>query len=70
MRWGCYKKKNGNREIEVNQGLTVEDLTEEELAEAKECMKPGTIDGFFSSEVLIKKSLLKSIEHKKRKHLK
>lgn len=45
-------------------GLTVEDLTEE-LAEAKECLKPGTIDGFFSSEVLIKKSLLKSIEHKK-----
>lgn len=44
-------------------GLTVEDLTEE-LAEAKECLKPGTIDGFFSSEVLIKKSLLKSIERK------
>ena len=47
-------------------GLTVEDLTEEEeLAEAKECLKPGTIDGFFSSEILIKKSLLKSIERKK-----
>ena len=45
--------------------LTVEDLTEEELAEAKECLKPGIIDGFFSSEVLIKKSLLKSIERKK-----
>ena len=30
-------------------GLTVEDLTEEELAEAKECLKPGTIDGFFGS---------------------
>ena len=28
-------------------GLTVEDLTEEELAEAKECLKPGIIDGFF-----------------------
>ena len=46
-------------------GLTVEDLTEEELAEAKECLKPETIDGFFSSEVLIKKSLMKSIERKK-----
>ena len=46
-------------------GLTVEDLTGEELAEAKECLKPGTIDGLFSSEVLIKKSLLKSIERKK-----
>lgn len=46
-------------------GLTVNDLTEEELAEAKECLKPGTIDGFFSSKVLIKKSLLKSIECKK-----
>lgn len=46
-------------------GLTVEDLAEEEMAEAKERLKPGTIDGFFSSEVLIKKSLLKSIEHKK-----
>ena len=45
-------------------GLTVEDLTEEELAEAKECLKPGIIDGFFSSEILIKKSLLKSIEQK------
>ena len=32
-------------------GLTVEDLTEEELAEAKECLKLGIIDGFFSSEV-------------------
>ena len=41
-----------------------EDLTEEELAEAKECLKPGIIDGFFSSEILIKKSLLKSIEQK------
>ena len=38
---------------------------EEELAEAKECLKPGIIDGFFYSNVLIKKSLLKSIEHKK-----
>ena len=46
-------------------GLTVEDLTEDEQAEAKECLKPGIIDGFFSSEVLIKKSLLKSIERKK-----
>lgn len=45
-------------------GLTVEDLTEEELAEAKECLKPGTIDGFFYSDVLIKKSLLKSIKLK------
>ena len=45
-------------------GLTVEDLTEEELAEAKECLKLGIIDGFFSSEILIKKSLLKSIEQK------
>ena len=45
-------------------GLTVEDLTEEELAEAKECLKPGTIDGFFYSDVLIQKSLLKSIERK------
>ena len=45
-------------------GLTVEDLTEEELAEAKECLKPGIIDGFFSSEILIKKSLLESIEQK------
>ena len=50
-------------------GLTVEDLTEEELAEAKECLKPGTIDGFFFSEVLIKKSLLKSIELKKNRTL-
>ena len=40
-------------------GLTVEDLTEDELAEAKECLKPGTIDGFFSSEILIKKSFEK-----------
>ena len=40
-------------------GLTVEDLTEEELAEAKECLKPGTIDGFFSSEKLILKSFKK-----------
>ena len=32
-------------------GLTVEDLAEEEMAEAKERLKPGTIDGFFSSEV-------------------
>lgn len=46
-------------------GLTVEDLTGEVLAEAKECLKPGIIDGFFSREVLIKKSLLKSIERKK-----
>ncbi|MBP5422065.1 MAG: hypothetical protein J6Y78_06475 [Paludibacteraceae bacterium] len=46
-------------------GLTVDDLTEEELAEAKECLKPGNIDGFFSGEVLIKKSLLKGIERKK-----
>ena len=45
-------------------GLTVEDLTEEELAEAKECLKPGIIDGFFSSEILRKISLLKSIEQK------
>ena len=45
-------------------GVTVEDLTEEELAEAKKCLKSGIIDGFFSSEVLIKKSLLKSIERK------
>ena len=45
-------------------GLTVEDLTEEELAEAKECLKPGIIDGFFSSEILIKKSLLKRIKKK------
>ena len=29
-------------------GLTVEDLKEEELAEAKECLKPGTIDAFSS----------------------
>ncbi len=35
------------------------------MAEAKECLKPGSIDGFFSNEVLIKKSILKSIEHKK-----
>ena len=40
-------------------GLTVEDLTEEELAEAKESLKPGTIGGFFASEELIKKSLRK-----------
>ncbi len=45
-------------------GLTVEDLTEEELAEAKECLKHGTIDGFFSSEVLMKKSLMKGTERK------
>ena len=51
-------------------GLTVEDLTEEELAEAKECLKPGIIDGFFYSDVLIKKSLLKSIERKKKLKLK
>ena len=44
--------------------LTVEDLIGEVLAEAKECLKPGIIDGFFSSEILIKKSLLKSIEQK------
>ena len=50
-------------------GLTVEELKEEELAEAKECLKPGTIDGFFFSEVLIKKSLLKSIELKKNRTL-
>ena len=49
--------------------LTVEDLKEEELAEAKECLKPSIIDGFFSSEVLIKKSLLKSIERKKNRIL-
>jgi hypothetical protein len=46
-------------------GLTVEDLTGEVLAEAKECLKPGISDGFFSREVLRKKSLLKSIERKK-----
>ena len=46
-------------------GFTVEDLTEEELEEAKECLQPETIDGFFSSDVLIKKSLLKRIERKK-----
>lgn len=40
-------------------GLTIEDLTEEELKEAKECLSPNVIDGFFSSEVLMKKSLLK-----------
>jgi len=40
-------------------------LTEEELAEAKECLKPGTIDGFSSSEILIKKSLLKALSAKK-----
>lgn len=45
--------------------LTVEDLIGEVLAEAKECLKPGIIDGFFYREVLIKKSLLKSIERKK-----
>jgi small subunit ribosomal protein S13 len=49
----------------VDLNKKAKDLTEEELADAKECMKPGIIDGFFSSEVLIKKSLLKSIEHKK-----
>ena len=42
----------------------------EELAEAKECLKPGIIDGFFYSDVLIKKSLLKSIERKKKLKLK
>ena len=46
-------------------GLTVEDLIGEVLAEAKECLKPGIIDGFFYLEVLIKKSLLKSIERRK-----
>jgi hypothetical protein len=46
-------------------GLTVEDLIGEVLAEAKECLKPGIIDVFFYRKVLIKKSLLKSIERKK-----
>ena len=41
-------------------GLTVEDLTEEELAEAKECIKEGAIDGFFSSNALIAKTLKKN----------
>lgn len=45
-------------------GLTVEDLTEEELVQAKECLKPGTIDGFFSSEKLIMKSFKKSTGQK------
>ena len=45
-------------------GLTVEDLTEEELAEAKECLITGTIDGFFSSEKLIMKSFKKSTGQK------
>ena len=58
-----YQRKNKQETKAL--GLTVEDLIEEELAEAKECLKPGIIDGFFSSEVLIKKSLLKSIERKK-----
>lgn len=40
-------------------GLTVEDLTEEELAEAKECLMPGTLDGFFTSEKVIMKSFKK-----------
>lgn len=45
-------------------GLTVEDLTEEELAQAKECLKPGTIDGFFSSETVIMKAFKKSTGQK------
>lgn len=45
-------------------GLTVDDLTEEELAQAKECLKPGTIDGFFSSETLVSKSLKKKFNQK------
>ena len=43
-------------------GLTVEDLTEEELAEAKECLKPGTIDGFFTSNTVLSKSLKKKFK--------
>lgn len=45
-------------------GLTVEDLTEEELAEAKESLKPGVIDGFFASNELISKSLRKGLRKK------
>lgn len=45
-------------------GLTVEDLTDEELAQAKECLKPGTIDGFFSSETVIMKSFKKKAGQK------
>lgn len=45
-------------------GLTVEDLTEEELAEAKECLKLGTIDAFFSSNTLVMKAFKKSTGQK------
>ena len=45
-------------------GLTVEDLTEEELAEAKECLKPGTTDGFFTSNTLVMKAFKKSTGQK------
>ena len=45
-------------------GLTVEDLTDEELAQATECLKHGTIDGFFSSETLIMKSFKKKTGQK------
>lgn len=45
-------------------GLTVEDLSEEELADAKECVRTGAIDGFFSSSTLIRKTLEKRIGKK------
>ncbi len=46
-------------------GLTVEDLTEEELADAKRSLSPNLIDGFFSSYVVIRKALMKGIERMK-----
>jgi hypothetical protein len=43
-------------------GLTVEDFTEEELVEAKRSLRPYHTDGFFSSDIVIRKSFMKRIE--------
>lgn len=43
-------------------GLTVEDLTEEELVEAKRSLRPYHTDGFFSSDVVLRKALMKGIK--------
>jgi hypothetical protein len=52
-----------NKRLETY-GLTVEDLSEEELADAKECVRTSAIDGFFSSSTLIRKTLEKRIGKK------